>query len=430
MTSSSPLLQELDRCVACGRCRAVCPTFIAEGEEIAVARGKLKLLQGAENGVLAYDSALSRLIDNCLGCRLCVESCPQNVRTDELIYAARQKLRETLGRKPLELFLLRYLLPRRGLLMSAARFIGKLQRLGGWFFGFSDKRSRKLTSSQQTQRALRGIYRLVLPLAGLSPRLIPPTLATKPFSLGRGELLHNAGVEAPRYALFLGCAIDLAYPETAEAMVSLAKTVGVSLISPQKQVCCGLPAYSNGDRRTAHQLAAANQAAFSAENYDGIITACASCASFLREQYPQFAGADSPLAHTLTLQEFLTERLDKLPLKRDPNLTITWHQPCHLSRHLSVELAEPLLRRVGNYIEMEEKAVCCGGAGSYFAKFPETSAAIGERKARNIIATGADVVATACPACAMQLSASLASQSANVRVVLLGELLVGEPLVD
>ncbi|MCD4733536.1 (Fe-S)-binding protein, partial [bacterium] len=180
----------------------------------------------------------------------------------------------------------------------------------------------------------------------------------------------------------------------------------------------------SGDRRTAHNLAVANHYAFSGERFDGIITACASCASFLREQYPRLAGADSPLANTLTLQEFLTERRSSLPLKHDPNLKITWHQPCHLSRHLSVELAEPLLKQIGNYIEMEEKEVCCGGAGSYFAKFPDTSAAIGERKARNIIASGADVVATACPACAMQLSASLARLKADVRVVLLGDLLV------
>lgn len=410
--------------MACGRCRAVCPTFAAEGEEIAVARGKLKLLQGAENGALVYNSALSRLIDNCLGCRLCVESCPQSVRTDELIYAARQKLRGSLGRKPVELFLLRYLLPRRGLLMSAARFVGKLQRLGGWFFGLFRKGSERLSPPQQTQQALRGIYRWLLPLAGLSPRLIPPTLATQPFSLGRGELLHDAGADAPRYALFLGCAIDLAYPEAAEAMVSLAKTAGVTLISPKQQVCCGLPAYSSGDRRTAHNLAVANRLAFAGEEFDGIITACASCASFLREQYPRLIGAESSLANTLTLQEFLTERRSSLPLRHDPDLKITWHQPCHLSRHLSVELAEPLLKQIGNYIEMEEKEVCCGGAGSYFAKFPETSAAIGERKARNITTSGADVVATACPACAMQLSASLARLNADVRVVLLGELLV------
>jgi len=389
-----------------------------------VARGKLKLLQGAENGALVYDTALARLIDNCLGCRLCVESCPQSVRTDELIYAARQKLRVELGKKPIELFLLRYLLPRRGLLMSVAQFIGRLQHLGGWFLGLFNKPNERLSPTQQTQQALRGIYRWLLPLAGLSSRLIPPTLATKPFSVERGELLCDAGAAAPRYALFLGCAIDLAYPETAEAMVSLARVLGVTLISPQKQLCCGLPAYANGDRRTAYNLAEANQSAFSTEEFDGIITSCASCASFLREQYPRLVGTGSPLARTLTLQEFLTERLDSLPLKHDPNLKITWHQPCHLSRHLSVELAEPLLRRVGNYIEMEDKTVCCGGAGSYFAKFPDTSAAIGERKARNIIASGADVVATACPACAMQLAASLTRLKADVRVMLLGELLV------
>jgi glycolate oxidase iron-sulfur subunit len=410
---------ELERCVACGKCRAVCPVFAAEGAEASVARGKLKLLAAAEEGVLAYDADLGRLIDNCLGCRLCVEACPGGVRTDELLYAARERIHRQRGRGPLALFLLRWLLPRRDVLAAVAALVGRLQHWSARLLGlFRREADDNLSEGQRVQRALAGLYRLLLPLAGLSPRLVPPTLAREPFTVGRGELLNDAGSGAERWGLFVGCAIDLGFPTTAAAVVRLARLAGVTLVAPRGQVCCGLPAWGSGDRRAANQLRQRNVSAFSDRRLDGVLTACASCASFLREHYNDLLG------QTLTLQEFLADKLERLPLRYDEGLTITWHQPCHLARHLGVELAEPLLERLGNYVEMDEKNICCGGAGSYFAKFPETAAAVGERKARHILASGADVVATACPGCAIQLEAALTRLGADIRVALLGELLV------
>ena len=89
---SDGFARELARCVACGKCRAVCPVFAAEGDETSSARGKLKLLAAAEAGELAYDAELARLIGDCLGCRMCVESCPQGTRVEELIFAARERI--------------------------------------------------------------------------------------------------------------------------------------------------------------------------------------------------------------------------------------------------------------------------------------------------------------------------------------------------
>ncbi|MCK4593414.1 (Fe-S)-binding protein, partial [bacterium] len=202
-----------------------------------------------------------------------------------------------------------------------------------------------------------------------------------------------------------------------EAMVGLAGALGITLIAPRGQLCCGLPAWGSGDRRAAGALVRANEAAFAEYALDGVITACASCASFLRERFTGLLGG------TLTLQEFLVERLDRLPLAYDPTLKVTYHQPCHLARYLEVDLAEGMLRRLGDFVELPERDVCCGGAGSYFVKNPDTAARIGERKARNILSTGAGVVATACPGCAVQIEASLTRLGADVRVALLGELL-------
>ncbi len=413
--SAAGLRRELDRCVACGKCRALCPVFSVEGSEASVARGKLKILAAAEDGELDYDTDLGRLLDDCLGCRLCTSGCPQGVRTDELVYAARQRIRDRRSRNPLELFILRYLLPRRGLLASLARFVGRWQHRLARLLGRS--RDASPHDGLHVQRALAGLYRRLLPLAGLSPRLVPPTLSPRQFSSGRGEVQAFGDVNAERWGYFVGCALETAYPRSARAVVELARRLGITLIAPTTQACCGLPAWGSGDRRAASALINVNAAAFADRDLDGVVTACASCASFLREHYT------GPLGRTLTLQELLRGRLDRLKLRRTPGLRVTWHQPCHLARHLDVELAEPLLSRLADFVELEERDVCCGGAGSYFIKHPETAAAIGERKAKHIVDSGAEVVVTACPGCAMQLEASLTRLDAPVRVVLLGDFL-------
>lgn len=403
--------------MACGKCRAVCPVFAVEGSETSSARGKLKLLAAAESGELAYDAELARLIGDCLGCRMCVESCPQGTRVQELIFAARERIAGRRGRGFLSLIILRYLLPRRALLASLASAVGRLQAVGAGFFGtFRRRPGDHLSSSQRTQRALAGVYRFLLPLAGLSPRLVPPTLARRPFGLDRGEVLARGGPDAPRFGFFVGCVVELAYPDTGEAVIALAEILGITLVAPKTQACCGLPAWGNGDRRTSAALVAANVAAFAGAPLDGVVTACASCASFLRGHYT------GPLADALTLEELLVRRLDDFPLTRDPSLKVTYHQPCHLARYLKVDPAEGILRRLGDYVELPERDVCCGGAGSYFLKNPDTAARIGERKAENVLATGAGVVVTSCPGCAMQIEASLARRGADVRVALLGEL--------
>lgn len=413
--SAAGLRRELDRCVACGKCRALCPVFSVEGGEASVARGKLKILAAAEDGELDYDADLGRLLDDCLGCRLCTSGCPQGVRTDELVYAARQRIRDRRSRNPLELFILRYLLPRRALLASLAHFVGRWQNRLARLLGRSG--NGELSEGQRVQRALAGLYRRLLPLAGLSPRLVPPTLSPRQFSSGRGEVQAFGDANAERWGFFVGCALETAYPRSARAVVELARRLGIGLIAPTTQACCGLPAWGSGDRRAASALINANAAAFADRDLDGVVTACASCASFLREHYSGVLGS------TQTLQEFLRERLGRLELRRTPGLRVTWHQPCHLARHLAVELAEPMLARLADYVELEERDVCCGGAGSYFVKHPETAAAIGERKAKHIVDSGAEVVVTACPGCAMQLEASLARLNAPVRVELLGDFL-------
>jgi glycolate oxidase iron-sulfur subunit len=89
---------------------------------------------------------------------------------------------------------------------------------------------------------------------------------------------------------------------------------------------------------------------------------------------------------------------------------VTFHDPCHLSRHQKLSLqARKILRSLPGieFIEMREADWCCGGAGAFALEHPNLSLQILERKVRNIEQSGADIVATTCPSCMMQLRSGL-----------------------
>ena len=105
---------------------------------------------------------------------------------------------------------------------------------------------------------------------------------------------------------------------------------------------------------------------------------------------------------------------------------MTYHDPCHLARGLGVtRQPRTLLTGIAGVrlTEMREPARCCGGAGSFSLTHQELSIAIGARKAADIAQTGAEVVATACPGCRMQLADVLAQAGDDRPVAHVVELL-------
>ena len=100
-------------------------------------------------------------------------------------------------------------------------------------------------------------------------------------------------------------------------------------------------------------------------------------------------------------------------------VSVTYHDACHLARAQGVR-AQPrdMLRRIDGLTltELGESEVCCGSAGSYNLTEPEMARTLGERKVRNIVATGADCVAVANPGCALQIGPGLKAAGAPVRV--------------
>lgn len=106
---------------------------------------------------------------------------------------------------------------------------------------------------------------------------------------------------------------------------------------------------------------------------------------------------------------------------------VTYHDPCHLVRGLGTSgKARELISRAGmEIVEMEDPDECCGFAGSYAVKQAGVSGAILNRKIDHIEATGAEVLATDCPGCIMQIRGGLMKKGSAVRVCHTAELIAG-----
>ena len=167
-----------------------------------------------------------------------------------------------------------------------------------------------------------------------------------------------------------------------------------------------------GDIDTAMKLARKNIDLFEQAGVDAIVTDCATCGEFGKE-YKELLKHDPAYAEKAAaysdkmrdISQFLTEipmddRLGEVKTK------VTYHDPCHLVRGQGIS-AQPrkLLQMIPGveFVEMKEANWCCGGAGTYMLTHYETSMGILDRKMANAGETNAEVIASGCPVCQMQL---------------------------
>jgi Fe-S oxidoreductase len=111
------------------------------------------------------------------------------------------------------------------------------------------------------------------------------------------------------------------------------------------------------------------------------------------------------------ISQFLVDVLklkasDYQPVPEVRGKKITWHDPCHLVRYLGVkDQPRQIMKSLqkAEYIEMARADSCCGMAGSFSISYYDLSKKIADRKAGAIKETAADIVATSCPGCMIQL---------------------------
>jgi len=401
--------QELKKCVKCGACRANCPAFTAFQREPAVARGKVALAQHVLTNDIELDDQTYLAMSKCLLCGSCVEKCPNEVPTDEIVIAAREALAERRGLTTFHKAVGQVIKNRSRMKMGATM----ANLLGPLFF-------KKIPETSGLR------LRFPLPFVGTGRHI--PQIAKKPFMDRHPEVIAGEPGK-PRIVFFVGCMTNFVYTEIGEATLALFRHLGCTVIIPKGQQCCGLPGMSGGDSATVRSLAEKNLAEMEKYEADYVMSACATCGGALHRLYPLVVGKRNPelrarldalAAKTVDAAQLLHKLgLDPAVTGAGEALAITYHDPCHLrTRGITKQPRELLKGTPGiELAEMEGADRCCGLGGTFNVYHYGSSMTINEAKSRAIIDTAAQVVATGCPGCMMQLSDGLKQHGSAVKVM-------------
>jgi L-lactate dehydrogenase complex protein LldE len=239
-------------------------------------------------------------------------------------------------------------------------------------------------------------------------------------------------ISAPRVALFVSCLVDLFRPSVGFAALKLLEDAGCRVEVPRAQTCCGQPAYNQGDRRDACDLARGTIDALA--GYDYVVVPSGSCAGMLRQHYPELFPEGSPeaqaardlSARTFELVSFLTDVMGVIGVDAAFPARVIYHDACAGLRELGIkEQPRVLLGSVRGLelVELPGAEVCCGFGGTFCVKYPAISTKMVDDKAAEIMATGADVVLAGDLGCLMNIAGRLSRLGAPVAVRHVAEVL-------
>ena len=403
----------VQQCMHCGMCLPTCPTYDETKVERNSPRGRIALMRAIADGKLEVTQAFADEMYFCLGCLACETACPAGVDYTELFETARADAErsgvlKSPKRDAIRVAILKGLFTRPRLL----RFVGRLL----WLY--------RASGAQRVFRALQ-LNRLLPFRFRELERMTPRAEAKFSHQLIRPDE-RPAGQVKYRVGLLTGCVQDIVLSQVNRDTAEVLLANGCEVFTPPVQYCCGSLHAHNGDVDTACELARKQLDAFDLNALDAIITNAAGCGSALHEYHlvlrgtPDEARAEAFRHRVMDVSLFLT----RLGLRTPPPTApvprrIAYHDACHLANAQGVR-AEPrsLLRAIPGVqvIELADAHLCCGSAGTYNLDQPEIATALGEKKARAVIASGATVVASGNIGCLTQLAAHLERLGSPIKV--------------
>jgi glycolate oxidase iron-sulfur subunit len=388
----------LRTCVHCGFCTATCPTYVTLGNELDSPRGRIYLIKDMLENGRAADKEIVTHIDRCLSCLACMTTCPSGVHYMHLVDHARTHIEKTY-RRPLMDRLTRSLLA--AVLPYPKRFRATL-RLA--------KLGRPFTRLMKSIRPLKP--------TGAMLDLVPASIPA-PSSFAKPAVHPPLAAKRGRVAILTGCAQAVLAPSINEAAIRLLNRLGVEVVVPEGEGCCGALTHHMGREEGALQSARRNIDAWTRLIDDGGLDAIAITASgcgttikdygFMLRLDPAYAER---AARVSALARDVTEYLATLDLPEPalrPSVAVAYHSACSMQHGQKItRQPKELLAKAGYAVrEPREGHLCCGSAGTYNILQPEIAAMLRDRKVRNIKATGADLVATGNIGCITQIASAL-----------------------
>ncbi len=229
-----------------------------------------------------------------------------------------------------------------------------------------------------------------------------------------------------RVGLFVTCLADTLFPQVGKATVTVLERLGLEVVFPVEQTCCGQMHANSGYPDETRTLARRFVEIF--EPFDAVVSPSASCVALVRDQYPRLLDGDDGgvPGRTWELSQFLAGVLGVDDVGSTFEGAVTYHPTCHSLRHLRVGDAPlRLLRAVPGLqlVELEEADECCGFGGTFAVKNADVSAAMLDEKLERVLATGAGAVCACDASCLMHMGGGLRRRGADVRPLHLAEIL-------
>jgi glycolate oxidase iron-sulfur subunit len=401
-----PRADLLAECVHCGFCLPTCPTYALWGQEMDSPRGRIYLMETGLRGEPLSDSMVSHF-DRCLGCMACVTACPSGVQYNRLIEDTRQQVERRHRRSWRERLL-------RAGIFGLFPYRGRLRLLRG------PLRAYQASGLQRLVRRTRLLRRspTLDTLESLAPRLRRPERLS--------ERIPARGQRRATVGMLTGCVQGAFFPDVNAATARVLAAEGCEVVIPRRQGCCGALSVHNGRDAEARRFARELMETF--RDVDYVVVNAAGCGSSMKEYADLLNGdlrAAGFAAKVRDLSEILVELGPVAPRGPVP-VTVAYHDACHLAhaqgiraqpRALLGDIPELTLR------EIADPEICCGSAGVWNLLNPVPAAELGERKARNVLATGATLLVTANPGCLMQVSASVRRLGGTIRIAHIAQVL-------
>ncbi|MAU96654.1 MAG: glycolate oxidase iron-sulfur subunit [Fulvimarina sp.] len=391
--------QIIRKCVHCGFCTATCPTYVTLGNELDSPRGRIYLIKEMlENDRPADDKVVTH-IDRCLSCLACITTCPADVNYMHLVDHARAHIERTYKR-PFADRMIRTILAMT--LPYPARFRASLTlaRLG---------------------RPFAGLFDVVKPLKPLAAMLkLAPTVLPRKSAVNEPGVRKAEGTRVKRVALLRGCAQSVLDPKINEATVRLLTRLGVEVVVPEGEGCCGALVHHMGQEEPALDFARRNVDIWLREiergGLDAIVITASGCGTTIKDYhhmlrldpaYAEKAATVSALAKDVT--EFLSDLDLPAPRNVEP-IVVAYHSACSM-QHGQRVIRQPkaLLSKAGFAVrDVPEGHLCCGSAGTYNILQPEIAAQLKQRKVKNIESVAPQVIATGNIGCMTQIGGGTA----------------------
>ncbi len=356
-------LLDLDACTSCGRCQDACPANFS-GKNLnpkQVIQDLKDHLYDVYPGLVSLKPAESRremigevitedVIWDCTTCRACQQVCPVYIEHVDKIVDMR-----------------------RNLAMEHSRF------------------------PEAAQEALKSLSTRGHPYRG--------TVATRTTwceDMDIKVLSDDADIDV---LYWVGCsaALDDRNIKVAQATAKILKAAGINFgILGDEEACCGDPARRMGDEYLFQTLCQQNIEILKGYNVKKILTTCPHCFNSLRHEYPQFGGNFEVIHHSQFISELIQS--GKIKVKQDFTGKAAYHDSCYLGRYNDIyEEPRAILQAVsGNTTELPRhrtNSFCCGGGGGHMWMEEEPDKRVSMRRMEEIIDTGVDCVASACPYC-------------------------------